>query len=81
MSREMTLIVLGIFVAVLPQFGIPSDAKTVLLTLVGLGIAAIGFLLRGETLSRGVEGSESRPKMQSSATPLEPRDRKEIGLE
>ena len=61
MSKEMTLIVLGILVAITPQLGIPSDAKTVLLTLAGLGIAAIGFLLRGETLSRGVEGSESRP--------------------
>ena len=77
----MTLIVLGIFVAVLPQFGIPSDAKTVLFTLVGLGIAAIGFLLRGETLSRGVEGSESRPKTPSSAAPLEPNDRKDIGVQ
>ena len=51
MSKEMSLIVLGIVVAVVPYLGIPGSWKTALLVLCGLGIALIGFLLRGETLS------------------------------
>ena len=79
MSKEMTLIVLGIFVAVLPQLGIPSDAKTILFTLAGLAITAIGFLLRGETLSRGVAGSESRPTKSTDHASSEMRDQKISG--
>ena len=82
MSKEMSLIIVGIFVAVLPQLGVPSVAKVALFTICGLAIATIGFLLRGETLSRGVEGSESRPNKKSTPqAPLEPRDRKDIGVE
>lgn len=53
MSKEMTVIVLGLWVVVVPYLGIPGEWRTALLVLSGLGIAVVGFLLRGETLSRG----------------------------
>ena len=66
MSKEMGLILLGIFVAVLPYLGLPGSWKTPLFLLAGLGIILIGFFLRGEALSRGVEGSESHPFVESA---------------
>ena len=52
MSKEMTVIVLGLLVAATPYLGIPGSWKTILLVLAGFGIAVAGFLLRGEGLSR-----------------------------
>jgi hypothetical protein len=52
MSKEMTVIALGILVVVTPYLGIPGTWKTVILVLTGAAIAGIGFLLRGETLAR-----------------------------
>ena len=53
MSKEMTIIGLGIFVVVVPYLGIPGAWRTALIVLSGLGIALCGFLLRGESLARG----------------------------
>ncbi len=52
MSKEMMVIALGIWVAVVPYLGVPSAWRTALLVLSGLGIAVVGFLLRGEALGR-----------------------------
>lgn len=53
MSKEMTVIVLGVLVVITPYLGIPGSWKTVILVLAGLAIAGAGFLLRGEALARG----------------------------
>ncbi len=53
MSKEMTVIVLGLLVAVTPFLGIPGSWKTAVFVLAGLGMAIVGFLLRGEALARG----------------------------
>lgn len=58
MSKEMGVIALGLWVIVVPYLGIPGSWRTVLLVLAGVGITIIGFLLRGEVISRGVQGSE-----------------------
>jgi hypothetical protein len=52
MSKEMTVIALGVLVAVTPYLGIPGSWKTVVLVLAGLCLAGAGFLLRGEALAR-----------------------------
>jgi hypothetical protein len=65
MSKEMTVIVLGLWVAVLPYLGIPGDWRTILLLLSGLGIAVIGFLLRGEALSHGTRPHERNSFVES----------------
>ncbi len=53
MSKEMWVIVLGLLVVVLPHLGLPGAWKTILFVVLGVAIAALGFLLRGEALSRG----------------------------
>ena len=53
MSKEMSVIVLGFLVVVIPHLGVPGSWHTVLFTVAGLAIAILGFLLRGETISRG----------------------------
>ncbi len=53
MSKEMTVIALGVFVAVVPYLGIPGSWKTAVFVLVGVALAGVGFLLRGEALARG----------------------------
>lgn len=54
MSKEMTVIALGVLVVITPYLGVPGSWKTVILVLAGLAIAGAGFLLRGESLARGV---------------------------
>lgn len=67
MSKEMTIIALGLWVVVVPYLGIPSDWRAVLLVFSGLGIAVTGFLLRGEALSRGtIKPHEHNPFVESS---------------
>lgn len=48
----MTIIVLGVWVAIVPYLGIPGTWRTAILLLSGLGIAIVGFLLRGESIGR-----------------------------
>ncbi len=61
MSKEMSLMALGVAVVVVPYLGIPGSWRTVLLILIGLAVILIGFLLRGEVLSRGAGESEHNP--------------------
>lgn len=53
MSKETTLVALGVWVIVLPFLGIPRGWLTALLVVTGLGVIAVGLLLRAEALSRG----------------------------
>lgn len=65
MSKEMTIIALGLWVVVVPYLGIPGDWRTALLVLSGIGIAVTGFLLRGEALSHGTKPHEHNPFVES----------------
>ena len=53
MSKETTVIVLGLWVVILPYLGIPGGWRTTLIIVSGIALMGLGFLLRGETLSRG----------------------------
>lgn len=53
MSKETTVVVLGVWAVVLPYLGVPRTWLTMLLVLTGLGLIVLGFLLRAEMLSRG----------------------------
>ncbi len=46
MTKKRTIIVLGIFVALLPFLGFPREAREILSVLAGLSIAVIAFLLK-----------------------------------
>ena len=52
MSKEMTVIALGVLVVVTPYLGVPGSWKTVILVIAGVALAGVGFLLRGEALAR-----------------------------
>lgn len=53
MSKETTVIALGLWVMVMPYLGVPRAWLTALMILTALGFIALGFLLRAEGLSRG----------------------------
>ncbi|MEK7612531.1 MAG: hypothetical protein AAB449_00055 [Patescibacteria group bacterium] len=52
MSKETAVIVLGVWVIIVPQLGIPSPWRTALLILSGLALIVIGLYLRAESHSR-----------------------------
>mgnify|MGYP001580041606 CR=1 FL=1 len=53
MSKEMLVIALGIWIIVIRTLlGIPGSWQTVLFVGTGVVLAVIGFLLRGEAISR-----------------------------
>jgi len=58
MSKVMSVIVLGVLIAVVPYLGIPGSWRTTILLVSGLGVALLGFLMRGEVLSGGKRGSQ-----------------------
>jgi hypothetical protein len=51
MSKEMSIIALGVWVIVLPYLGIYRSWLVVLMVITGLALMGIGFLLRGEKLA------------------------------
>jgi len=63
----MSIIVLGIVVIVIPYTGFPSPWRTGMLVLAGGAIAVIGFLLRGQTLSKPQKKTEHHPFQESTA--------------
>lgn len=84
MSKEMTLIVLGIWVVVVPYLGVPGQWRTVLLVVSGIAIAVIGFLLRGEALGRGTPTSKHATFVDNiaphDATPAEIHEHQKEGI-
>ena len=59
MSKEMTLIVLGILTAVLPFLGFPEAWRTVFFVLFGASVAGIGFLMRARTFTNSRNGTQT----------------------
>lgn len=57
MSKEMTVILVGVWIIILPYLGIHSSWKTFLLVITGLGLIGVGFLLRAEALGQGRAGN------------------------
>ena len=58
MSKEMLVIALGLWVIIIPNLGVPVSWRETLLILTGAAIVFVGFLLRGEVISKGMKGSE-----------------------
>lgn len=52
MSKETTVIALGVWVMVMPYLGIPRAWLTAFMILTAIGFVVLGFLLRAEALSR-----------------------------
>ena len=63
MSKEMLIIVLGVWVVVLTQLGVPYRPwGAVLFALTGVALAVIGFLLRGEALGRTTQTHDHKDR-------------------
>ena len=65
MSKEVSVILLGAAVIVIPYLGIPSLWRTLLLVLVGLTIILIGFLLRSQGMRRPGKTSPYQPFVEN----------------
>jgi hypothetical protein len=65
MSKEVGIIVLGIWIIIIPYLGVPDSWRTLLLVLSGLIAIALGFLLRSEGLSHGVRPHETHPFVEN----------------
>ena len=66
MSKEMGVILLGLWVVIVPYLGVPESWRTVFIILAGIAIAVIGLLLRGETLARGVSEHKHQPFVEQA---------------
>lgn len=53
MSKEMTIIALGVWVVIVPYLGFPGPWRTGILVMTGLCVVVVGFLLRAQTISKG----------------------------
>jgi hypothetical protein len=58
MSKQRTIIVLGVIVALIPYSGFPSSWKTIFFLLCGIGIVVLGYQLDKEIkrLNKDTEG-------------------------
>jgi hypothetical protein len=61
MSKEMGVIIFGLLVVLIPHLGVPGSWQTVLLSIAGVVVATLGFLLRGEVLSHTRESGFAKP--------------------
>lgn len=68
MSKEMTVVALGIWILILPYLGVPGSWRTTLLALTGVGLIVLGFFLRAEVLSRGGRHGSHHSFVENSAT-------------
>ncbi len=71
MSKEMTVIALGLWVIILPYLGIYRSWLTILLVLTGVGLMIIGFLIRGEALAKEHREGHASPNHKKSRMPFE----------
>jgi hypothetical protein len=67
MSKEMTLIVLGVWVIIVPHLGVPTSWKTIIFFLTGAVIAGIGFMLRGQGLSHDTRHHEHQTFVENAS--------------
>ena len=70
MSKEMAIIVLGVFVFIQPYLGVPNSWHTALSVLAGAAIMVLGFLLRGEALAGGRKGSSKHSFVENSTATI-----------
>jgi hypothetical protein len=68
MSKEILIIVVGIFLIIQTQFGIPDSWHTWLVVVLGIVLILLGFFQRTEALTRGAKVSRSLPFKESAFT-------------
>ncbi len=82
MSKKRTIIILGLFVALVPFLGLPREFRETLIVLAGLVIATLAFLLKRKLVSEVAETKNdtfsqngSHFKSPSQNTDAKPTDR------
>jgi hypothetical protein len=67
MSKEMMVIALGLWIIVVRTLlGVPGHWQTFLFIVTGVALAVLGFLLRGEALSRAMGSRDPRVERGST---------------
>ena len=67
MSKEMLVMVLGVWIIIVPYLGVPSSWKGIIYIISGLLIVLVGFLLRTDALRRGGKTSAHQPFVENMA--------------
>jgi hypothetical protein len=62
MSKEMAIVALGVWVVVMPYLGIYRSWLTIFMVLTGVALMVIGFLLRGEAISKEHKAHRNTPR-------------------
>jgi hypothetical protein len=62
MSKEMAIVALGVWVVVMPYLGIYRSWLTVFMVLTGIALMVLGFLLRGEVITKEHKAHRATPK-------------------
>ena len=70
----MTIIILGLLVVVVPELGIPGSWRTALLTLVGLGLIALGLYLKDGGTYRDIRGNRDNPFVENHESANDKKD-------
>jgi len=75
MNKNHVIIILGLLVALIPFLGFPGAWKTFFITVSGLVIALISFLIIAKERSmKPLESSSYKPEKTSAVTPLSVED-------
>ena len=72
MSKEASVIALGVVVIVTTQLGIPSSWRVAIIILCGVGLVAVGFFLRAEALARSSKRTPDHHFVENGARPDDP---------
>ena len=68
MSREMVIVVLGLWVIALPHLGVPHLWLVVITTITGLIIISMGLYLRAKALGSHSRRSSHSPFVESTSS-------------
>ncbi len=63
----MAVVALGVWVVVMPYLGIYRSWLTIFMVLTGVALMVLGFLLRGEVISKEHKAHRATPKHGSRA--------------
>ena len=70
MSKEMSVILLGVAVIIVPYLGVPASWRTLLLILAGLTLVVVGFLLRAQGMARAGKSSPHHPFVENNTAKI-----------
>lgn len=74
MSKDITIIILGFFVALVPFLGFPPSWETALYVLSGFSIVVLTFLLRKDFVARSPNGEKKTDVYVENGMRHEPKE-------